>query len=129
VTADDLETKLARLGARVAAQGETVRGELERIGALELAQALRETFGAKLAFLRTDRLTQGTDAESHPFNFDLRASHATAGPVRPDAAPPRPSDEPYRGRKGDGKRPGRRAPPPDRGRDPPQTWHDVQADR
>jgi CRP-like cAMP-binding protein len=46
---DQLDEKLARLGARVAAQGETVRSELERIGALELATALRETFGAKLA--------------------------------------------------------------------------------
>jgi hypothetical protein len=70
---DEIDAKLARLGARVAAKSETVRSELERIGALELATALRETFGAKLVYLRTDRATQGTDwPQGQPYNFELR---------------------------------------------------------
>jgi hypothetical protein len=121
---DEIDAKLARLGARVAAQGETVRSELERIGALELATALRETFGAKLAYLRTDRIEQGTDVAGQPYNFDLRANHAATGPVRPDAAPTRPAHEPHRGGKAGGKR--RAKPPADRsaGRPDPMAWID-----
>ena len=55
--------------------------ELERIGALEMATLCRETFGARLVYLRTDRITQGRDVASVPFNFDLRTGKAMGLPA------------------------------------------------
>lgn len=67
-TDDELDEKLARVSARIAARSQGAREQLAAIGALELAEACRETFQAKLAYLGPDNeLPHG-----HPYNFELR---------------------------------------------------------
>ena len=69
-----------------------------------------------------------------PYLYDLSLKgHANAA-TQPDdryapSATQRPADLPYRGRPNQGKRKASGAPKPDRRSDPPQTWHDVYADR
>lgn len=58
---DEIDEKLARIQARIDARHASTRAELERIGFLDVAEALRETFGARLGYLHTDRITIGTD--------------------------------------------------------------------
>jgi len=115
VNDDDLDKRLARLNARVASRSDETRAELARIRALEMATLCRETFGARLGYLRTDRLEQGQDVESVPYNFDLRG-HANAasgyvhgGRAEADVEAQRPADQPYRGRATVGKRRTRKA--------------------
>ena len=65
VTDAELNEKLARLGARVAARSESTRDQLEALGAIELAEAARATFQARLVYL-------GPDAgfpHGHPYDF------------------------------------------------------------
>ncbi len=50
----ELDEKLARLGERVRSRSEGTRQRLAEIGALELAQALRERFDARLVYLGPD---------------------------------------------------------------------------
>ena len=72
-TNDELAEKLARLGRRVEARSADTRARLAAAGCLELAEAAREVFGAKLVYLRVGDHEQGTaQPESHPYNLDLR---------------------------------------------------------
>ena len=60
----ELDAKLNRIGQRVhkqnAARAEQVRAELAAIGFLELAEACKSRFGARLAYLRTPRVELGS---------------------------------------------------------------------
>ena len=60
---DDLDAKIARISARVAARNTDTtaetRAELAAIGALELAEACKERFGVRLAYLKTPRVERG----------------------------------------------------------------------
>jgi hypothetical protein len=62
---DALDAKIAAAQARFAKRGAdtaaTVRAELAAIGCLELAEACKERFGARLAYLRTPRVELGHD--------------------------------------------------------------------
>ena len=78
---DEIDEKLARIGSRLAARRETVRAHLEQAPELlELAEALRDTFGGRLVYVRVGEFEQGSRAEfeqrGQPFNFDLRSRHA-----------------------------------------------------
>lgn len=117
-TPDDIESKLARLGARVAAASDQTRAELAAIGFLEAATAIRETFGARLTHLRTPRLTLGREpSDGQPFNAHLRPQHVdTDAPTAPAKA-----TRPQTRRR-------RRAPRPATA-PPRKTWHDYQAER
>ena len=80
---NDLDAKLARIAGRVEDRAAGIRAELDRIGALEMATLCREAFGAKLAYLQTDRMGMGTDVQSVPYNFNLGPKHdAATRPVR-----------------------------------------------
>lgn len=69
----ELDEKLARLAGRVQARSAETRALLADAGCLELAEAAREVFGAKLVYLRVGDHEQGTaQPESHPYNLDLR---------------------------------------------------------
>jgi hypothetical protein len=61
----EIDAKLARIGNRVASvnadTAATVRAELAAIGCLELAEACKSRFGARLAYLRTPRVELGHD--------------------------------------------------------------------
>ena len=63
---DDLETKLARLAARVENRTGDIRKELAAIGCLELADELKARFGARLAYIKTPRLERGNDDLMRP---------------------------------------------------------------
>ena len=65
MTSDEsLDEKLARIGQRIAVKtrhdAEETRRELSAIGALDLAQAAKERFGARLAYLKTPRIERGS---------------------------------------------------------------------
>lgn len=123
---DDLDAKIARLGARVKTRSEDGRAQLEAMGALEIAQLLRETFQAKCVYLGPE----SGYPHGQIYNHDLRPTNATVSPDYgySESAPTRSSNLPYRGKANQGKRKSRRAPQPDRQRDPPKTWHDLQND-
>ena len=67
---DALDAKIARLAARVTSRNKDraadVRAELSAIGFLAEAEALRERFGARLAYLRTPRVEHGDGALMRP---------------------------------------------------------------
>jgi hypothetical protein len=63
---DDLDAKLARIGARIESRAEAVRTELAAIGFLAEAGHLRERFGARLVYLKTARIEQGDDSLMRP---------------------------------------------------------------
>ncbi len=62
---DALDAKIAAAQARFAKRdtdlAATVRAELAAIGCLELAEACKSRFGARLAYLRTPRVQLGHD--------------------------------------------------------------------
>lgn len=83
----ELTAKLARLGARVAAAGARARARLAEIGALALAEAARETFGAKLVWLRDEHGEIGTEPEAgQRWDLDVRPTPRVAEIVAPVAA-------------------------------------------
>lgn len=51
ITDAEIDSRLARLGERVRSRGEATRTRLAEIGALDLAQALRTAFDARLVYL------------------------------------------------------------------------------
>jgi hypothetical protein len=57
---------IGRVNDRIAARAEKVRAELAAIGCLELAEACKERFGARLAYLRTPRVELGSNPFSGP---------------------------------------------------------------
>jgi hypothetical protein len=65
----EINAKLARIGRRIEARAESVRDELEAIGALEIAVQLRSRFGARLVYIKTPSAERG-DA--------IRAAHTEA---------------------------------------------------
>lgn len=78
---DEIDEKLARIERRLATNRETVRSHLEQAPELlELAEALRDTFGGRLVYVRVGEFEQGNRAEfdrqGQSFNFDLRPHHA-----------------------------------------------------
>jgi hypothetical protein len=125
---DELDEKLQRLGRRVEARTADVRQRLADLGCLELADRLREAFGARLTYLGPP---EGFP-HGQPYNFDLKGhAHAAANPLdRPaKSAQDRPDNQPYRGKASLRKRSRRRPPAADRRSHPKPTWHDLQADR
>jgi hypothetical protein len=125
---DEIDKKLARLGARVQNRASDIREKLSALGALELAEDCKKRFGARLAYLGPP---EGFP-HGHPYNFDLRGhANAATNAVHgyPPITPERPSDLPYRGRANQGKRKARKPPTPDQSRDPKPTWHDLYRDR
>ena len=105
---DDLDEKLARLADRVRRRSEGTRERLAEIGALEVAEALRATFDARLVYLGPE----AGFAHGQAYNFDLKghAHAAAAEPVERES-----------NRKQKPKRRGKFQPP--RGRSL-RTWHD-----
>jgi len=67
---DAIEAKLARVGNRVhrqnADRAAQVREELAAIGCLDLAEACKERFGARLAYLKTPRVELGSNPFPRP---------------------------------------------------------------
>ena len=59
--ADEIDAKVATLAGHVADRAAQVRAELSTIGCLELAEACKSRFGARLAYLRTPRVQLGHD--------------------------------------------------------------------
>ena len=81
----ELDKKLARLGRRIEARSAGTRALLAAAGCLELAEAARETFAAKLVYLRAGDHEQGTEPpQGVPFNFDLRPNQLVAKNRRRD---------------------------------------------
>jgi hypothetical protein len=56
---DEIDQKLARLGARVQERAGGIRERLAAIGALELAEDCKKRFGARLAYLKTPCVERG----------------------------------------------------------------------
>lgn len=57
---DDIEKRMARLGSRIQARASEVRSRLETVpGLLALCEACRETFGAKLVYLKVGDYVTG----------------------------------------------------------------------
>ena len=82
---DEIDARLARLAGRVQARSAETRALLADAGCLELAEAARETFGAKLVYLRAGDHEQGTEPpQGVPFNFDLRPNQLVAKNRRRD---------------------------------------------
>ena len=63
---DEVERKRATLAGHVADRATQVRAELAAIGCLELAEACKERFGARLAYLRTPRVELGSNPFPRP---------------------------------------------------------------
>jgi hypothetical protein len=129
---DEIDAKLAGIGRRVQQRNEAaaadIREKLAALGCLELAEALKDKFGARLAYLGPP---EGFP-HGHPYNFDLRGhANASASTVHghTPSTPQRPNNEPYRGRPNQDKRKARKPPARDKGRDPQPTWHDLYRDR
>lgn len=61
-----LESKVATLAGHVADRATETRQELAAIGCLELAEACKERFGARLAYLKTPRIERGTNPFPRP---------------------------------------------------------------
>lgn len=66
----EIDAKLARVGNRVhrqnAATAEETRQELAAIGCLELAEACKARFGARLAYIKTPRVERGVNPFPRP---------------------------------------------------------------
>ncbi len=58
---DANDAKVERVGRRIQARADETRAELAAIGCLDLASACKDTFGARLAYLKTERVEHGTD--------------------------------------------------------------------
>lgn len=56
---DEIDKKLARLGARVQDRASDIREKLAALGALELAEDCKARFGARLAYLKTPGFERG----------------------------------------------------------------------
>lgn len=61
-----LESKVANLAGHVADRAAETRAELAAIEALELAEACKERFGARLAYLKTPRIERGDSTLMRP---------------------------------------------------------------
>ena len=74
---NDLDAKLGRIAARVAVRADETRAELDRLGWLESITLCRDTFGARLVHLKTEKYNVGQDVQSVPYDFNLRANPGT----------------------------------------------------
>ena len=63
---DEVERKRATLAGHVADRAAQVREELAAIGCLDLAEACKERFGARLAYLKTPRVELGSNPFPRP---------------------------------------------------------------
>lgn len=107
----ELDEKLARVSARLAAKRASVRGHLEGEPALlALAEAAREILGAKLVYVRVGDFEHGNraafDEAGYAYNLDLRPRHAATQPADRHAASAtqRSGAKPPRRGKGQGQR-------------------------
>ena len=75
VTDAELDAKIARLANRVRERSQSTREQLEAIGALELAEAARATFQARLVYLGPD----SGFPHGHPYDFELRGGPPMTG--------------------------------------------------
>jgi hypothetical protein len=63
---DASDETIARVNDRIAERAEKVRAELAAIGFLELAEACKSRFSARLAYLKTPRVELGSNPFSGP---------------------------------------------------------------
>ena len=63
---DEVERKRSTLAGHVADRAAQVRSELSAIGCLDLAEACKERFGARLAYLKTANVELGSNPFPRP---------------------------------------------------------------
>jgi hypothetical protein len=63
---DGQDETIGRVNDRIADRAAKVRAELAAIGCLELAEACKERFGARLAYLKTPRVELGSNPFPRP---------------------------------------------------------------
>jgi hypothetical protein len=90
---DEIDAKLARIGSRIEAQRNAVTLELERTALLGPIEAARQRFGARLTWLKTDRIEVGKEPEAGivpaPYR-PRRVDDATGKPAFTDGKGSRP---------------------------------------